>query len=170
MNEEAAQTLDRLIQSNGLGWIIDSYKPAETPIPALLKQLDRVAAEYRTRTGTTASFSPQALEVEAERNPQRIAAFLQALVTSRTPAMLVMVWRILQGLTIRQIALKYEECKEFRMSVTLASLADGSGRLEEYLSDDPNDAVLLRHFGVATLDGAPVLDGFFPLRLRGPAA
>ena len=60
--------------------------------------LDRVAAEYRSRCGVAVSFSPEALQAEAEKNPHKIQAFLQLLCPHRSPATLVMVrWCACRG-------------------------------------------------------------------------
>lgn len=39
---------------------------------------------------------------------------------------------------------------------------DNGDELEQYSSDSINDAILLRHFGITTLNGRPLFDGFFP--------
>lgn len=62
------------------------------------------------------------------------------------------------------IAMQYEEDRQFSISVTLGGPDGGSGGSEKYESTDIKDATLLRHFGIFSLDGAPVFDGFFPLR------
>src|SRR5207244_2855224 len=102
--------LERLLRSNGLGWLIDEQTnpgQANQVVPEILRQLERVETEYRKRIGVTAPFSPQALETEAAQNPHKVRAFLQAMRASQSPKMLVMVWRILQGLSIRSVDLKY---------------------------------------------------------------
>ncbi len=78
--------------------------------------------------------------------------------------MLLMVWRILHGLSIREVTMNYVEQEAFRLVVTLAR--PGQDDLETYSSDDINDAALLRHFGITTVDGRPLFDGFFPLRKK----
>ena len=80
--------------------------------------------------------------------------------------MLLMVWRILQGLSIREVAMNYREHKDFSLSVTLARKGEGQDELETYHTKDINDAALLRHFGITTMDGRPLFDGFFPLRKK----
>ncbi len=80
--------------------------------------------------------------------------------------MLVMVWRILQGLTIRQVEMTYREQDTFELRVVLARPGDGEDSLESYESHDINDAALLRHFGIATISGRPLFDNFFPLRFK----
>ena len=82
--------------------------------------------------------------------------------------MLVMVWRILQDLRIREVVMRYREQEAFSLVVTLARTASGDNQLEIYRSDDINDAVLVRHFGITTVDRLPLFDGFFPIRHKIP--
>ena len=166
MSPQSAVVLERLLRSNGLGWMIDKYARRDRAIPALLEQLERVATAYRTRTRVATPFTPEALEAEAEQNPHKVSAFLQALTTSCSAEMLVMVWRILQGLSIREVLMNYREREVFNLTVTLARTGDGQESLEEYQSQDINDASLLRHFGIATISGQPLFDGFYPLRVK----
>jgi hypothetical protein len=146
--------------------MIDMYSPPDRAIPALLEQLDQVATAYRTKIRVAVPFTPEALEAEAEQNPQKVRAFLQAIGTSSSVEMLVMVWRILQGLSIREVTMNYREREAFRLTVTLARPGEGQAILEEYQSQDINDAALLRHFGIATISGQPLFDGFYPLRVK----
>jgi len=163
---DSPTALEQLLRENELGWMIDMYWPPEHAIPFLLKQLDRLTVEFRARLGYDASFAPETLKAEAERNPHKIRAFLQALGVSGSPEMLLMVWRILQGLSIREVALNYRELQAFSLSVTLARPGDEQDELETYNSGDINDAALLRNFGITTLDGRPLFDGFFPSRKK----
>ncbi len=165
--ESSAVVLERLLRGNGLGWMIDMYAPRDRAIPFLLEQLDRVAAEYRNRIRVNVPFTPAALLAEVERNPHKVRAFLQAMGTTRSAEMLVMVWRILQGLSIRTVEMNYREQDFFSLAVVLARPSEEQDQLETYNSQDINDAALVRHFGITTVNGRPLFDGFFPLRQRG---
>ena len=166
MTTESATALDNLIRKCDLGWMIDMYYPQEQALPHLLRQLTRLTDAFRAQFGYECSFDPETLARESERNPHTIRAFLQALAATGKVEMLLMVWRILQGLSIRRVELSYVEKDRFQLVITLA-LPDGdSSSPEVYESDDINDAKLLRHFGITTIDGRPLFDGFFPLRNR----
>ncbi len=166
MTPEPPAVLERLLRDNDLGWMIDMYEPRDRAVPALLEQLTRLTAEFRSRFGYEVSFAPETLRAEAERNPHKIRAFLQALGVSGNPDMLLMVWRILQGLTIQEVTMNYCEQKAFGLNVTLAPGGQRQDALETYHTDNINDAALLRHFGITTVDRRPVFDGFFPLRKK----
>lgn len=164
MMSESASVLEQLLRANDLGWMIDMYSPRERAIPFLLDQLTHLTREFRTKFGDDVSFAPEKLEAESQRNPHKIRAFLQALAATGKTDMLLMVWRILQGLSIRLVELEYTEQTSFRLVVTLAWPGDEGGVSEVYSSNDINDAKLLRHFGITTINGSPLFDGFFPLR------
>ncbi len=166
MSQSSAEVLETLFRRNGLGWMIDMYAPKDQAIPAFFELLDRVAREYRERCGEAVSFSPQTLQAEAEKNPHKVQAFLQLLRPNRSAAMLVMVWRVLQGFSIREVTLNYRELETFQLSFTLARPGDsGQDQLETYESTDIGDAALLRHLGVTKVGGRPLFDGFYALRL-----
>jgi hypothetical protein len=168
MSPEAPAVLERLLRSNGLGWLIDERTnpgQANQLVPRILRQLEQVETKYRERTGITVSFSPETLETEAAQNPHKVRAFLQAM-RGTSPEMLVMVWRILQGLSIRSVDLKYREREEFSLTVTLARGEGAQGTAEEYRSQDIFDAPLLRHFGYGTVCDQPLFEGFYPFPVR----
>ena len=75
-----------------------------------------------------------------------------------------MVWRILHGLSIREVRLNYRELETFSLTVTLAQPGDAGDELETYVTNDINDAALLRNLGITTVDGHPLFDGFLPQR------
>jgi len=161
MSRSSESILESLLQSSGLAWLVDLYEPREQALPAYLDLLDRIDSEYQARFGESVSFSPQALEAAAQSNRHRTLAFLQLLRPDRTPAMLVMVWRVLQGARIREAQMEYRELNAFRLRFTLA---DGE-RTDVYESHNISDAVLLRHLGIAKVQGQPLFDGFYALRL-----
>ena len=164
MTSESPAILERLLRGNDLGWMIDMYSPRERAIPFLLEQLTRLTDEFRNKFRCEVSFAPEQLDEEAQRNPHKVRSFLQALAATGKIDMLVMVWQILQGLSIRRVDLNYSEQTSFRLVVVLARPGVEEDELEEYTSDDINDAKLLRHFGITTIDRRPLFDGFFPVK------
>jgi hypothetical protein len=162
MTPHSPAILEKLLRSNDLGWMIDMYSPRDQAIPFLLDQLLNLTNEFRNRFHHEVSFSPEVLEIEAQENPHKIRAFLQALGSSRNSEMLLMVWRILQGRSIREVTLNYRELETFRLSVTLG--VAGAEAEETYNTENIGDAALLRNFGIATVDGRPLFDGFYAYR------
>jgi hypothetical protein len=164
MSKEQARILERLLRANDLGGVLDAYAPSpDRLLDYLLECLDKVTAQYHARVGGSTSFAPEALEAEWSRNPHKIRAFLQATRMTKSPEMLVMVWRILQGLSIQEVKMKYYERKSFELVVVLAEPGSQQNTSETYQSTDIFDTRLLRHFGMSTAVGRPIFNGFFPL-------
>jgi hypothetical protein len=164
MSQQSGEVLRRLLLANNLGWVLEIFGPSDRFLPIWIDQLNQAAAEYRTRFGVSVSFAPETLEAEAAKNPHKIRAFLQAFCVASSPAMLVMVWRILQGLKIQEIKMAYHERKSFELIVVLAPPWTNQEQLEEYKSQDIRDANLLRHFGTGSIDGRPLIHGFYTLQ------
>jgi hypothetical protein len=167
MNQQL-DILRELLRANDLGWLIDMVASPSEALTFLLKRLREVEVRYRARIGVDVSFAPETLEAESARNPHKIRAFLQALGSTHDPDMLVMVWRILQGLSIRAVEMTYRELTSFHLRVVLARPGEGQDQEEIYETkdDEINDAALLRHFGIAKIGNQPLFDGFFPLHLK----
>ena len=166
MTPDSPAILERLLRDSDLGWMIDLYAPRERAISFLLEQLTRLTDEFRSRYGYEQSFAPETLEAEFERNPHKIRAFLQAFGSSRSAHMLLMVWRILQGMNIREVAMTYREEEAFGLTVKLARRGEEPDERDVYHTEDINDATLLRNFGITTVDKRPLFDGFNPSRKR----
>lgn len=164
MTDESAAILYELLRENDLGGWIDDFVPNGQALPHLLSKLAELTTLARGRFGPEISFSPEALRQEALHNPRKIRAFLQALRITDNAEMLLMVRRVLDGLSIREVAMNYREQESFGLRVVLARPNHEGGALETYTSDDISDAALLRHFGILRMDGQPVFDGFYAVR------
>lgn len=164
MSYQAPSPLERMLRECELGWMIDWYEPPDQSLPHLRQSLADATQEATGRFGAgVLSLTEDDLATEYQANPHKVRAFLQALGTTRSPVMLVMAWRILQGIDVALVDLQYEMRARFNLRVTLRNSYDG--RDEMYESNNINDAAMLRHFGITTIDNAPLFDGFFPLRL-----
>ena len=163
MSPQSATVLEKLFQSIGLaGAIDDGYPEKHDVIASVMKKLDDANAEYFRRVGIDGPFAPTALDAEAERNPHKIRAFFNALRVTESPEMLMMVWRILQGLSIRLMEINYKELDTFNLRVVLAKA--GHDEIEEYRSQDIMDFRLVRSFGIVT--DRPLFAGYSPGRER----
>lgn len=170
MSQESTAVLERLLRSNNLGWALDTFGPRDRILPAWIAHLDQAAAQYHKRLGVHLSLAPEVLEAEAAKNPHKIRAFLQAFCTVSSPDMLVMVWRVLQGLGIREIKMAYRERDFFELTVVLERPGTYPGQSEVYQSQDIRDAAILRHLGTVSIDGKPFFHGFYTLRLGDKSA
>ncbi|MBI2190659.1 MAG: hypothetical protein HYU36_01585 [Planctomycetes bacterium] len=164
MIAESSSVLARLLHECQLDWLVGSYADTPAALAALSATLEAVEEESRVRFGNDGTqLSEHFLAKEYERNPHKVAAFLQALGATGSPPMLLMAWRIIQGAEIRSLRMTYQSGSGFHLAVTLISPRNGTP--EEYKTDDISDASLLRHFGIMKIDGQPVFEGFYPLHL-----
>lgn len=132
---------------------------------ALVDLLDAAAKAHavRFRSVLPVSLPPNlaALVAMLKNNPHKAKAFLQALDSASTPEMLVMVWQILVGDSIKSVDMKYEDGGAFRLVVVLEDSV--MGEMPPYVSCSLDDAALVRHFGIMKADNGWVFDGFYAL-------
>lgn len=161
----APSTLEDAIRQSGEGWLIDWFTPPEQAmdhIRSTLQAIQQIAHERLTDNAP--EVSETALVEEYHRNPRQIRGFFQSLGGTRTPEMLLMVWRILQGMEVKSIRVEYQRQDSFELQVVLES---PSGEVDPmYRSGDIHDFALFRHIGIMEIGGRPVLDGFYPLKIE----
>lgn len=160
MTTSQPDDLEQLVRDCDLGWMVDSFSPKEQAIQVLRDALKAATTEAQRRH-LPITLTEQALLAEYKSHSMQVCAFLQALGATRAPAMLVMVWRIIQGMNISQVQMSYEAEKMFNLRVRLAP--PGGQADEVYESTNINDAALLRHFGIMIMNDKPLFDGFYAL-------
>jgi hypothetical protein len=161
----APTTLEEAIVQSGEGWLLEIFPPRGTAMERIRQSLDAVNNLANERfDGEAPDVSDSAVIEEYNRNPQRMRGFFQALAGACTTEMLLMVWRIMQGIEIKDIRIGYRRQQEFNVTVILESPFGEEDK--PYTSTDINDFTLLRHIGAFEISGQPVLDGFYPLRLK----
>jgi len=160
MIQERPKTLEALIRICQLDWMIDSSLHKRDVLPELRKVLEKAEKEARKR-GHNLAISEAALVGAFGKSPQPVKAFLEALASTRNPQMLAMAWRIIQGVdvVIESVQLDYSFMEKFNLRVTL------TGDKKPYETSEISDFALVRHFGYYTAEDAPVLSGFYALRL-----
>ena len=156
-----AHELEAILREHDLGWAIDIFAPASEAAAHYLRALRELEKYVKDRGLGTTAFSPRWLRHFVSASPHKAAAFLQALVSIRNIPMLCAAWRIVQGMEIESVEMRYARLSDFSLSVRLKS---PSGETEEYESNDINDVALIRHLGKSTMDGRPLFDGFYALR------
>jgi hypothetical protein len=158
-------TLEEAIRQSGEGWLLDWFAPPEKAMGRIRQAIDAVNDLAKQRLGGNApDVSERALIAEYRRNPQRVRGFFQTMGGSRTPEMLLMVWRIMQGMEIKDVQIAYRRLEEFRATVVLESPYGEQDA--PYTSTDINDFTLFRHIGLLEISGRPVFDGFYALRMQ----
>jgi hypothetical protein len=159
MNPDA---LEEVIRESGEAWLIDWHRPREEAIPYLRRTLADLDSLARSRLGASAPvFTEDALVAEFGRNPHRVKAFLQALGARQSVGFLLLTWRVLQGLVIQDVQVRYERTDGFHARVVLTT---PEGNREEYETDNLSDARFFRHIGIVQVNGRDVFDGFYALR------
>ncbi len=166
MSTVQPSTLETAIRRSGEDWLIDWLGPKDEAIDHLRGTLDAVNRLAHERLGASApNLSEDAILAEYNRHPQQVRGFFQALGATRTPDMLLMAWRVIQGAAIKSVDLSYRRQKSFEVRVVLESPYGGND--ETYASTHVQDFALFRHIGVLEIDGRPVFDGFYALKLGG---
>jgi len=165
MSSPSPSSLEEAIRDAGESWIIHWFSPPSEAIDHLRQVLAEIneLGRQRLRSGSP-NLSETSIVREYGRNPQRIKGFFQALGGTRTSEMLLMAWRIIQGMEIRDVQLSYRRRHSFSVRVVLESPYGEED--PPYESTNIQDFALFRHFGILEIDRGPVFDGFYPLRVR----
>lgn len=165
MSTASPTTLEDAIRHAGEAWLIDSFAPPANAMPHILQALEAAQQEAQRRLGGNApDISEKALVREYQRNPLKVRGFFQVLGGTRTPEMLLMVWRIIQGMGVHEIQMKYKRQNSFEIRVILES--PYGEKDAPYVSRSIHDFALFRHIGILEIGDAPVFDGFYALRVR----
>ena len=161
-----SESFERVIRDSGEGWLIDMFAPSHEAIPHLVNTVERASAYGRKRLqGNAPNISVDAIVTEHENNPLRARAVIQVLGATATPAMLVMAWRIMQGMEVHEVDMSHRRLETFNLRVVLRAQYE-DGELEVYESNEINDFKMLRHIGISSVNGKPMLDGFYALRSK----
>lgn len=141
----------------GLSWYADwmsKHKDCELEVESLISGFN---AEYIRRFSIDNTFTDLIKRLSSHQRK----AVLQAFVSTHSPFMIVMAYRIVMGARIKSVSLNYESEDHCQLKVTLSDKA-----APDYQSNDIHDATVLRHFGVLTMDNKPIFDGFYALNLQ----
>jgi hypothetical protein len=165
MSNPTPANLEEAIRQSGESWLIDWFAPPEKALEHLSQTIDAVRQTAQMRLGRNApNITEATLLHEYIRNPARVRGFFQTLGGSRTPEMLLMVWRIIQGMEIKSVEFTYLRQDSFKMRIVLESPYGEEDT--PYETSQIQDLSLLRHIGIMEISGRPVLDGFYPLRVK----
>ena len=164
MTASSALSLEEAIRQSGAGWLLGWFPTPEAALDHIRKTLQAVDEEARIRLEKNApELNESVLLAEFSRNPQQVRGFLQALGRTTTPEMLLMAWRIIQGMSVKNVEINYTRERSFEASVVLES-PDGVPD-PPYKTTRIHDFALFRHVGIIEISGRPVFDGFYPLRV-----
>ncbi len=165
MTRPSTQTLEEAIRHAGEGWLIDFFAPPAEAMNHLRRLLAEVHRRGQERLGANAPRLTEAsLVAEYNRSPLKVKGFFQILGGVRTPDMLLMAWRIIQGMEIKDIQLSYSLRDNFRVRVLLESPFGETDA--PYESQAVQDFTIFRHFGIMEISGRPVFDGFYAFKVK----
>jgi len=145
-------------------WMLTGFRDQAEALEHFTSILDQAYAAYSRRFSTAVSLLNDAtLFDECDRNRHKVTAFVQAVPKVSVPEMLVMVWRVLEGDRIEQVAMNYKFGDSFSLRI---ALRNQEANLSEdiYESQDIKDAALLRNFGISKVSGKPLFGGFYAQR------
>jgi hypothetical protein len=165
MTLPSTKSLEEAVCHAGEGWLIESFGSPDEAIAYLRERLQEVTRCARGRLkGNGPDLTETALVEIYNRYPSKVKGFFQVLGGTRTPEMLLMAWRIIQGMEIKDIKMDYGRQDHFHICVTLES--GNGGEDELYESHAIQDFALFRHIGIMEISGKPVFDGFYPLKIK----
>ena len=87
MNNQEQQ-LEAMLRGRGLAWAVDMFAPSSQAAAHYLDALRRLERYVEERGLATMAFSPESREHLVAVSPHKADAFLQALVTIRSTAIL----------------------------------------------------------------------------------
>lgn len=145
------------LEKTGSGWLL-SYWGQDTD-----KHLDKIVAElrgfvqeYRRRFKET----PDILGL-VDVNPAKAAAFFQLDTLSASREMKIMIWRLLLGGDIVELAFRYKAGEPSSLRVCLVT---PYGEEETYQSEDASDFRILRHVGLTGVGEQSLLQGYYAFK------
>jgi hypothetical protein len=157
--------LERAIRDLDEGWLIDDFVPPVAAMQHLGLLLSQVEELARLRDEVHLAFpSAEALLKRCATNPSRVKAFFQCLGGKKSPEILLMVWRVLEGWLMTDVQVSYRARDHFEVSVVLESPEGATS--PPYRSSNVFDFDVFRHVLLMEVDGRPQFDGFAPLRIR----
>lgn len=160
------ELLTTIIREAGMGWMIDSFSP---PGQALSYLASRMTESETVLAGTCTPAHPQMTVATIARmrddDVYKLDAFLQSLASIHSPSVLACAWLLIWGGEVTRLAVSYEEQRRFHMSITVRS-PHLAAHEDEFISDDIDDAVFLRHLGIMKIDDQPAFDGYHALRMK----
>jgi len=155
------QELINLLTEAGFAYAVSAYSTSDKAGGFYVARLESLESFMHSRRLGQNAPTLSLLKKMGGSNVFKRDAFLQALVSIRSPEILAAAWRMIQGMSLQsfQIDFKYEE--SFSMRILLES---PYGEPEEYKSQDIDDLAFGRHLMKGKTEGKPIINGFFATR------
>ena len=153
--------MPELLKQRGFDWAIKIYSPSKEAGHFYAEKLSATKAFMSGRgIGENAPTLSDLYQLE-KSNPYKLDAFIEALVTLKSAEMITASWRMIQGMHLASMDLKFESAKLFLLQLSLIA---PSGEHEAYSTDDIDDMNFIRHLMKSKSGDRPIINGFFALR------
>lgn len=150
-----------LLNARDFDWAIRAYHPSEQAGTYFIEKLDALRSCMNRRGLGEDCPTIELLGQLVQANPFKLDAFLEALVSLRTAEMLAAAWRVIQGMQIESLQMRFRHAESFSLALTLRS---PYGETENYSTSDIDDMTFVRHLMKSKSDNRPIINGFFALR------
>ena len=155
--QDRRERLRAALQQTGNGWLLDYWgADAHRHLEQAALALDEFADEYERRFHER----PDPYQLLLADHP-KAQAFFQVDTFLVSPAMRVMIWRLLMGCEVDRIDFHYRTGETPLLEVVLKT---PYGEVEAYQGSRPADFRVLRHFGTTTINGVLAVQGYYALR------
>lgn len=159
MNDSLEMT--DLLHARGFDWAIKIYSPPNEAGDHYVGKLSAMKTFMNDRGIGESAPAISGLRQLGASNPFKLDAFLEALVSLKSAEMITAAWRMIQGMQLASMDLKFESAKAFLLQVSLSS---PNGEHEAYSTEDIDDMNFVRHLMKSKSGDRPIINGFFALR------
>jgi hypothetical protein len=149
----STEAVERAFDATGCGWILE-MSARESILKQVALELDEFIEEYTRRFNQ----APDPFGL-IDENPQKAAAFFETF--TNPPISLEMrlaVWRLIIGADIEAVRFDYRKGQGLEFVIQLAFRRSDP---ELYRGESLWDFEVLRHIGILSVDGKPILDGYY---------
>jgi hypothetical protein len=164
------EKLKDFVRASGEAWLLKIVRDEQQSWKIARQKLDaayvKYAALFPDRLPGEPNFDDHTVLAEVDANPHKVRALLQSIGAS-SPDMIAVIWRVVNGDSIKSLDLHYREQTEFVLRVEIESSL--SGRTYAIETREIEDATFLRHLGIMRMDEKPLFDGYYALNLAGSA-
>lgn len=156
-------TLRELFARCDVGWVFEGQgaEAASRRTQQILAEMNALGQKYADKVGRD---PPDLIERLILSDVTRFKPLVQSFASPLTDETRAMIFCLLEGGHVKTIRFEYRRKQHARLEIEVET---ASGESVRFQSDELWDAEVLRHFGLAKLSGAPVIDGYYAFRKSG---
>lgn len=156
-----SEKITQLMRQREFGWAIQLYSPPSEAGDYYANRMSLLRNFLAERGVGECAPNLDALESLVQFNSFKVDAFLEAMVSLKSVEILAAAWRLIQGMQVQALDLRYQHADSFSMTVTLESPYNET---EVYQTSDIDDMNFVRHLMKSKSGNRPIINGFFSLR------